>query len=677
MNVISRSLLFAIFLVSGTVISLAAETPLKSGVDRSAFDESVKPGQDFFSYVNGGWIKKNPIPADQSAWGVDQVLHEQTLLWLREIIESCGKESASSANARKIRDLYATATDEAKLQRDGAGPLREEFDAIARAQSVDQLIALIAHEHVNGLDVGFSFLINPDEKISSKYAVHLSQGGLGLPERGYYLDDDDEQKQIRTQYVQHVAKMFGLLGDSADAAKSEAAAVMEVETQLARASRTPVQLRDVEAQYNKKTLAELKKLSPKVNWDLYFKSIGGPELQEVIVGQPEFFEQFNKMLDGVSIADWHTYLRWHLIHEAAKRLSDPFVNEDFRFYGGVLSGLKELQPRWKRSIRAVDSLLGEALGELYVEKHFTGDAKQRAKTLVQNIVDAYRVRIEAVDWMAPETKKQAVAKLATVMRKIGYPDKFRDYSAYEVGTDSYVQNAFRYAAFDFRFWMHKLPEPVDKTLWEMTPPTINAYYEPSLNEIVFPAGILQPPYFDPTCDDALNYGAIGAVIGHEMTHGFDDQGCLFDAQGNMKNWWTADDKKRFDAKGAKLVKQFDACVAVDSIHVNGKLTLGENIADLGGLAIAYSAYQKSLGGKPAAVIDGFTADQRFFIGFGQSWRTHTRPETLKMRIRVDPHSPERFRVNVPVSNLRAFYDAFDIKPTDAMYRAPDQRVEVW
>jgi putative endopeptidase len=676
MKFMPRLFAFA-FLLAPVQCALAADAPLKSGIERSYFDNSVKPGQDFFQYVNGGWIGKNPIPPDQRSWGVDQVMHEQTLVQLRDIIQSLSQKPDLTPNEQKIRDLFATATDETKLQREGAGPLKDEFDAIAQAQTLDQLIVLIAREHVNGLDVAFNFSINPDEKISSQYTVHLTQGGLGLPERGYYLDDDEEQKQIRTQYLAHVTKMFELIGDAPDTAKSQAAVVLDIETRLAKASRTPVQLRDIESQYNKKTLAELKSLTPKLNWDLYFKSIGNPRLKDVIVGQPEFFEQLDKMLGGVSPADWRTYLRWHLIHEAAKRLSDPFVNEDFRFYGGVLSGLKEIQPRWKRGIRAVDGLLGEALGELYVQKHFTPDAKRRAQDLVRNVVDAYRDRIDAVDWMAPQTKKQAIAKLASVMRKIGYPDKFRDYSDYQVKPDSYVQNALRGAAFDFRYWLHKLPQPVDKTLWEMTPPTINAYYEPSLNEIVFPAGILQPPYFDPTCDDAVNYGAIGAVIGHEMTHGFDDQGCLFDAEGNMKNWWTPEDKKRFDAKGEKLVRQFDACVAVDDIHVNGKLTLGENIADLGGLAISYSAYHKSLAGKPAPVIDNFTGDQRFFIGFGQSWRTQTRPETLKMRVRVDPHSPERFRVNVPLSNLQPFYDAFDIKPGDPMYRDADARVQVW
>lgn len=661
-----------------TPTSRAADTPLTSGIDRAAFDPTVKPGQDFFAYVNGGWIKANPIPPDQTAWGVDQVLHERTLGWLRDIIAALSKETgALPPNHQKIRDLFATATDEAKLQRDGTTPLKDQFDAITKAQTTDQLIALIAHEHVIGVDAIFSFSISPDEKISNRYAVHLYQGGLGLPERGYYMDDDEEQKQIRTQYREHVAKMFQLLGDAPDAAKSESDVVFNIETQLARASRTPVQLRDIPAQYNKKSLAELKSLTPRLNWDLYFKQIGGPELKDVVVGQPEFFEQVNKMLDSVSPADWRTYLRWHLIHETAKRLSDPFVNEDFRFYGTVLSGLKELQPRWKRGIRAVDTLLGEALGQLYVEQHFTPDAKSRAKTLVQNIVDAYRQRIEAVDWMAPETKKQAVAKLATVLRKIGYPDHWRDYADYDVRTDSYVQNALRGAAFEFHYWLRKLPQPVDRTLWEMTPPTINAYYEPSLNEMVFPAGILQPPYFDAAADDAVNYGAIGAVIGHEMTHGFDDQGCLFDAEGNMKNWWTPDDKKRFDAKGQMLVKQFDACVAVDNVHVNGALTLGENIADLGGVVIAYQAYQKSLAGKPAPVLDGFTGPQRFFIGFGQSWRTHSRPEALKLRIRTDPHAPERFRVNVPLSNVDAFYDAFPIAPTDPMYRPPDARVTIW
>jgi putative endopeptidase len=366
-----------------------------------------------------------------------------------------------------------------------------------------------------------------------------------------------------------------------------------------------------------------------------------------------------------------------VIHQAAPYLSDPFVTENFRFYGTVLSGSTELQPRWKRALHSLDALMGEALGQLYVERHFAPEARRQAQAMVSNLIDAYHDRIQSVAWMAPQTKQEALAKLALVMRKIGYPDKWRDYSDLVISKDSYVQNALRAQAFEFNFWLRKLKEPVDRSLWEMTPPTVNAYYDPTLNEIVFPAGILQKPYFDLQADDAVNYGAIGAVIGHELTHGFDDQGRLFDAQGNMRNWWTPDDLKRFQAKSAGLVREFDACLAIDNLHVNGQLTLGENIADLGGLRIAYEAYHKSLAGHPAPIIDGLTGDQRFFIGFGQSWRDEERPEALKTRLRVDPHSPERFRVNVPLSNMQQFYDAFHIVPQDPMYRPPDQRAEIW
>ena len=651
----------------------------RSGIDFQGMDPATRPATDFFQHVNGGWLRTHPIPPDQSTWGIDQQLHEQNLLWLREIVEGLGKEPGIlSGNAQKIRDLYLTAMDESKLNSSGAEPLQNEFKQIAQAQNSDDLIAIVAHHHVLGIDSLFSFGITPDEKQSTRYAVYLSQGGLGLPERGYYVDDTDQElKHVRELYHDHVSRMFQLLGDSPEAAGAEADVVIAFETLLAQSSRTPVQLRDVEAQYNKKSIAELKQLTPKTNWDLYLKDIGGADIGEVIVQQPEFFERVNLLLTSIPLPRWQTYLRWHLIHQSAPYLSDAFVNENFRFYGTVLSGRKELQPRWKRSIHSIDSLMGEALGQLYVEKHFTEQSKQRVLALVNHLIDAYHARIDSLDWMAPQTKKEAQAKLTAVTRKIGYPDKWRDYSDMQIKADSFVQNAMRAQTFDFNFWLKKRTQPVDRSLWEMTPPTVNAYYEPSLNEIVFPAGILQRPYFDPDADEAVNYGAIGAVIGHELTHGFDDQGCLFDSQGNMRSWWTPEDKKRFDAKAAGLVRQFDACVAIDKLHVNGQLTLGENIADLGGLRIAYEAYHKSLGGRAAPIIDSLTGDQRFFIGFGQSWREETRPEQLKTRLRVDPHSPERFRVNVPVSNLPEFYDAFRVVPGDPMYRSPDQRVEVW
>ncbi|HSZ57175.1 MAG TPA: M13 family metallopeptidase [Tepidisphaeraceae bacterium] len=659
-------------------LSTAAGGP-KSGVDFAGFDSTAKPGTDFFQYVNGAWIKANPIPPDHSAWGIDGQLHEQNLLWLREIVEDLGKNPGNlTGNSRKLRDLYLTAMDAAKLQSDGIEPLKDELARIDKAQTANDLLELIAHHHLLGIDSAFSFGISPDERQSTGYAVYLSQGGLGLPERAYYVDDNDEElKHIRDLYRAHVAKMFQLLGDAPEQAAGEADVVLAVETLLAQTSRTPVQLRDVEAQYNKKSLDDLKKLTPQINWDLYLKTLGAADLKEVIVQQPEFFQRLNVILSSVPPARWRTYLRWHLIHQAAPYLSDPFVTENFHFYGTVLSGSTELQPRWKRALHSLDALMGEALGQLYVERHFAPEARRQAQAMVSNLIDAYHDRIQSVTWMAPQTKKEALAKLSLVMRKIGYPDKWRDYSDLVITKDSYVQNALRAQAFEFNFWLRKLKEPVDRSLWEMTPPTVNAYYDPTLNEIVFPAGILQKPYFDPQADDAVNYGAIGAVIGHELTHGFDDQGRLFDAQGNMRNWWTPDDLKRFQAKSAGLVREFDACVAIDNLHVNGQLTLGENIADLGGLRIAYEAYHKSLAGHPAPIIDGLTGDQRFFIGFGQSWRDVERPEALKTRLRVDPHSPERFRVNVPLSNVQQFYDAFHIMPQDPMYRPPDQRAEIW
>jgi putative endopeptidase len=672
-------------ILASTIIVLCALCYLppavsaQSGIDFVGLDKTVKPVDDLFQYANGGWIKSHPIPPDYSAWGIDQQLHEQNLTWLREIVDGLEKQAGTlDDNARKLRDFYLTATDAGKLNGDGVDPLKDELARIDKTQNADDLVALIAHHHLLGIDSAFSFEISPDEKQSTRYAIYLAQGGLGLPEKAYYIDDSDaELKHIRELYQAHVAKMFQLLGDSAATSAGEADVVVAVETLLAQSSRTPVQLRDIEAQYNKKSLDELKKLTPRINWDLYFKTVGADDVKEVIVQQPEFFERINVILNSVPLARWHTYLRWHLIHQAAPYLSDAFVNENFSFYGTVLNGSKEIQPRWKRALHTMDSMMGEALGRLYVELHFPPGSKQQTQEMVQNLIDAYHDRIESVTWMAPETKKEALAKLALVMRKIGYPDKWRDYSQLSIRRDSYVQNEMRAQTFEFNFWLNKLKGPVDRGLWEMTPPTVNAYYDPTLNEIVFPAGILQKPYFDPKADAAVNYGAIGAVIGHEMTHGFDDQGRLFDSHGNMRNWWTPDDQKRFEARAAGLVRQFDACIPVDKLHVNGQLTLGENIADLGGLRIAYDAYHKSLKGKPAPVIDGLTGDQRFFLGFAQSWREEDRPEALKTRLRVDPHSPERFRVNVPVSNMREFYDAFGVKPGDGLYRRPDNRVQVW
>jgi putative endopeptidase len=658
--------------------TVAADQPtLSSGVDRSAFDPSVRAADNFFLHVNGTWIKHNPIPPEYSRWGAFHQLRDGNLVALREILDDLAKQSSLEVERQKLRDFFQTAMDEAALEKLGAAPLAEELDRIGKIQSADELIAVLGHLRASGAPVLFALYVSPDEKQSDRYAVHLRQGGLGLPERDYYVGTTDDSKRIRGLYRDHVAAMLKLLGDPAETASAGADTVLAIETRLAESSRSPVQLRDREAQYNKKSLAELKSLAAKLNWDLYLREIDLAGVSEIIVGQPEFFERANEMVSSVSLADWRTYLRWHLVHSMAPYLSSGFENENFRFYSETLRGVKQMQPRWKRAIATIDSQMGEALGRLYVEKHFSPTAKKRMDELVKNLTIAYRKRIETRDWMGEETKKQALAKLEAVVPKIGYPSKWKDYSGLQIKPDSYAANVMRAEAFESRYRLSKLGKPVDRTEWHMTPPTVNAYYNSTMNEIVFPAGILQPPFFNAQADDAVNYGGIGAVIGHEISHGFDDQGSRSDAQGNLKNWWTDEDRARFNTKTDALAKQYDACVAVDDLRVNGRLTLGENIADLGGVAIAYAAYQQSLAGKPAPVIDGFTGPQRFFIGYAQVWRGTIRDADQRLLLRTDPHSPAKFRTLVPLSNVAAFYEAFDVKPGDAMYRSPDQRVEVW
>jgi putative endopeptidase len=658
--------------------SSAADLVLKSGIDRSTFDLSVKPGDDFFQYVNGNWVKHNPIPPEYSRWGAFPKLRDDNLLALREILDDLTKQTETLTDERrKLRDFYRTAMDERTIQRLGASPLRQLLERIRRIDSENELIAEMGRLRASGIDALFNLSVEQDEKQSTRYVTRLDQGGLGLPDRDYYIGPSQDSKRVRKLYRQHVANMLGLLGDASNAASTGADAVMRIETNLAKASRTPVQLRDREAQYNRTSLAQLSTLTPRLNWKLYLSTIDVEGAKHVIVGQPEFFQRVNELLDSVSLDEWRTYLRWHLVHSMAAYLSSPFENENFRFYGQELRGVKEMQPRWKRVVTAIDSQMGEALGKLYVEKHFPPAAKQRMDELVTNLMNAYRERIESRDWMGPKTKKLALLKLQAVMPKIGYPSKWRDYTALEIRPDSYADNVLRAQAFESRYWLSKVGQAVDRTEWHMTPPTVNAYYNPTLNEIVFPAGILQPPFFDMTADDAVNYGAIGAVIGHEITHGFDDQGSRSDAQGNLVNWWAAEDRARFTGKTDKLVAQYDACVVLNDLHVNGRLTLGENIADLGGVTIAYAAYQKSLANAAAAVIDGFTGPQRFFIGYAQVWRGSVRDADLRVLIRTNPHSPTEFRTIVPLSNIEAFYAAFGVKPGNPMYRKPSDRVEVW
>jgi putative endopeptidase len=665
-------------LVATAALSRAGENTASSGIDRTTFDQSVKPGDNFFLYVNGNWIKHNPIPPEYSRWGAFPKLRDDNLAFLREILEGLGKSTQPlDADGKKLHDLYATATDEAKLEAAGAKPLAGTLERIAKISTPQELVAEAARLHLAGTPALFRMGVRQDEKQSNVYAVYVYQGGLGLPERDYYLGTTGDSKRIRDEYRGHVAKMLELLGDAPQDAQKGADTVLQIETKLAEASRTPVQLREREKQYTKLNREKLAALTPKVDWVLYFNTAAIAEPADVIVGQPEFLTRLNEMVTSVPVADWRTYLRWHVVHSMAPYLSSKFEDEDFRFESGVLRGIKQQQPRWKRAVTAVDQLMGEALGRLYVEKYFKPAAKERMDELVRNLVAAYRERLQSRDWMGSETKKHALEKLAAITPKIGYPDKWRDYSSLEIRDDSYAENVMRAEAFEIQYRLSKLGKPVDRTEWGMTPPTVNAYYNPSLNEIVFPAGILQPPFFNATADDAVNYGGIGAVIGHEITHGFDDQGSRYDQDGNMRNWWTSEDRARFNAKTDKLVKQYNDQVPLEKLHVNGRLTLGENLADLGGVAIAYAAYQKSLHGQPAPVIDGFTGPQRFFIGFAQVWRGTSRDAEQRLRLRTDPHSPPLVRATVPVSNIQAFYDAFNLKPGDAMYREPQDRVEVW
>lgn len=663
--------------------AIAAETP---AIDPTNMDTRVKPGDDFYQYANGGWLEHNPIPPEYSQWGSFQELIERNYATLHEILEeNAAQVKKGDVPAGTVRQLvgqfYASGMDEEQVNADGAKPLQPDMDAIAQISDRKQLALVLGHLHKLGVGALFGITGGQDAKDSTNQIAIISQGGLSLPDRDYYLKDGEVQ--IRDEYVQHVTKMFELLGDSEDRASAEAKQVLAFETELAKASKSRVALRDPEANYHKTSAADLAKTAAGFDWSTYFQALGIAEeqLSKIDVEQPEFFQRAAELAANTSLDDWKIYLRWHLIHSTASDLSAPFVDEDFRFFKQKLTGVKENLPRWKRILQEVDQGLGEALGQLYVEKKFTPEAKQRAVLMVNDLNSALREKIQNLDWMGPETRQAALKKLDLLGVKIGYPDKWRDYSKLQIKAQPHVLNALAASAFETERQLAKIGKPVDRTEWGMSPSTVNAYYSPIRNEIVFPAGILQPPFFNAQADDAVNYGGIGAVIGHEMTHGFDDQGRKFDAQGNLNNWWTAEDEKRFQERGQKIVQQFDSYVVIDNLHINGQLTEGENIADLGGVKIAYAALEKAVRRKPAdeknQKIDGFAPEQRFFLAWAQNWRNNTRPQAMRLRLQIDPHSPGKFRVNGPFSNLPEFAHAFDLADGSAMVRPPDQQVQIW
>jgi putative endopeptidase len=671
----------ALFLLSlMSLIMVASPLDLGHGFNVANLDRTCAPCADFDKFANGGWMAKNPIPAAYPSWGVDNEVSERNREILHQILEDAARNRSASkgSNLQKIGDYYGSCMDTEKIEKDGIKPLQPEFDRIAKIANVVDLEAEITHLQVIGVAPFFEVDSTQDFKDSTQVIGEVDQGGLGLPDRDYYTRTDPKSVEQRAEYLKHVARMFALMGDSAAVAATEAQTVMDLETQLAKASQTKVQRRDPQAVYHRMPQSGLTTLAPGFPWPAYFTALGLAGKGDVNVTAPDFFKEFGVVVRAQSIPKWKVYIRWHLINAAARSLSSRFVDEDFHFRGMILTGTKENLPRWKRCVSYTDSALGEALGQAYVQKAFPPEAKARALEMVKNLESALGDDIRQLPWMSAQARLQALVKLQAINNKIGYPDKWRDYSALEIDRGAYVENVLRADQFEFHRDLAKVGKPVDHGEWAMTPPTVNAYYNPQLNEIVFPAGILQPPFFDFKADDALNYGGMGSIIGHEMTHGFDDEGSQFDAQGNLKNWWSPEDQKNFDARGECIAKQFDSYLVADKLHENGKLVEGESIADLGGLVIAHAAYQRSLAGKSRPRdIDGFTAEQRFFIGYAQSWADNLRPEYERMLTNVDPHPLPRFRVNGPLSNLDAFAQAFHCKQGDAMVRPREQHCAIW
>ncbi|MGB7153673.1 MAG: M13 family metallopeptidase [Candidatus Acidiferrales bacterium] len=654
-------------------------TPAAShGVDLSSLDKTCNPCQDFYHYANGDWLKKNPIPAAYPSWGRFNELEERNRRELRGILEKASADhGAAGSNEQKIGDYYASCMNVQQIDAAGAKPLQPEFDRIRAIDTAAALQAEIARLQIMGVDAVFNFGSTQDEKNSSKVIGGADQGGIGLPDRDYYLKTDDKSKQLRDQYLAHVTKMFELLGDDSAKSTAEAKTVMDIETNLATASMDRVERRDPDKTYHKMTVAQLQSLTPNFAWQDFFDQIQAPHIDSVDVAVPKFFEAVTREIKSVSLDDWKIYLRWHLIDSTAAWLSQPFVDENFNFNSRILQGTKEILPRWQRCVTSTDRQLGEALGQLYVKQYFPPEAKARALKMVNDLIAALRDDLETLPWMGPATRKEALAKLNAFTVKIGYPDKWRDYSAYHVDRGPFVLDAIRGNEFESRRDLSKIGKPVDRNEWGMTPPTVDAYNNGVMNEIVFPAGILQPPFFDAKADDASNYGSVGAVIGHEMTHGFDDEGRKFDAHGNLRDWWTPEDEKNFNTRAQCIVNQFNNYVAVDDVHENGKLVLGESIADLGGLTIAYNALEKDLQGKPRPLIAGYTPEQRFFLAYSQIWAATDRPEFVRLMANLNPHALDRLRSIAAPSNMPAFAKAFGCKEGDAMVRPASLRCQIW
>ncbi|MCC6720674.1 MAG: M13 family metallopeptidase [Bacteroidia bacterium] len=648
-----------------------------SGIKISYMDTSIVPGDDFNEYANGVWLKNNPVPATENRWGSFNEIEDKNLEKLKAIVNeaSSDKNAAKGTDRQLVGDFYRTAIDSTLSDKNGIEPIKKLQNDISSIKNTDDLIKVIAKFHKNSIRCFFGFYINSDLKNSKQNIQYISQSGFNLPDKDYYFKP--EYEKIRGEYNNHIYKMMELVHKYNNEISVKSETVYNLEAKLASKAMNSLELRNIEAQYNLMTYIDFKKKYNNINWDLYFTELGAKKFEKIVVEQIDFFSELNVVINTSQLNNLKSYLQWQLINSTSSFLSSDFDKQDFHFFETVLKGTKEMKPRWKRAIDQTDNSLGEPLGKLFVEKYFNKEAKLKINKLVDNLTSVYRDRIENLTWMSDSTKKQALVKLDKIIRKLGYPDKWKDYSKLEIGGNSYCENVLKCNEFKHKIMIEKIGKEVDRTEWGMTTPTVNAYYNPSINEIVFPAGIMQAPFFDPNADDAANYGGIGAIIGHELTHGFDDQGCQFDGEGNLVNWWTEKDKQLFKEKTGLLVKQYNNFVAIDTLKVNGELTLGENIADLGGLTLAYYAYKRSLNEKKSPIIDGLTGEQRFFISWAQGWKNNIKPEALKQRLATDPHSPAKFRILGPMSNMQEFYDAFSVKENNKMYLKNENRSVIW
>ena len=666
----------ALGVFSFTMNNLRSISGSRKFIDSANFDFSVKPADNFYQYANGMWLKNNPIPPSESRWGSFSEIQEFNYQALHGLLdEYAAKQNKAGSIEQKVADFYKSGMDSATLEARGFQDIVPDIERINKITNINELLNELCQQQIEGGNPVIGFYADQDAKNSTKIVAQLWQAGIGMPNKDYYFKDDDRTRKIRDAYKTLFVTLFHLTGDGDSERKYEA--VFALEKRLASACKAPVELRDPEANYNKYSIEGLTMLTPNLNWSMLLTKFNVSKQDSIIVGQPKYYEEVNRQLVETSIEDWKTYLIWHTIKGSAPYLSSAFVEANFEYSGKALSGQKAMKPRWKRVLQTVDGGLGEALGQLYVNKYFNAEAKTRMMGLVKNLQETFAEHIKALEWMSKPTKEKALGKLNSFMLKIGYPDKWRDYSSVKIVPNSYSLNLRAIGKFEYQRMIAKIGKPIDKTEWGMSPPTVNAYYNPGFNEIVFPAGILHFPFFEFNADDAINYGGIGAVIGHEMTHGFDDQGSQYDALGNLKTWWTDEDRAKFETLTQKVVKQFDAYTVLDSVHVNGSLTQGENIADLGGVSISYAAFQKTKQAKGSVLINGFTPNQRFFLSWAQVWRSNITDEAAALRINTDPHSPGLYRCNGPLTNFTPFYEAFGVKQGDAMWKPEADRIKIW